>query len=87
LPPQREDDGWSYVDLELDPIRHESGLIEIQDRDEFEDACQKGWITAEDAKVANATAEAMEVWLSRQDEPLAQEGWKRLSALKGRTSG
>lgn len=83
LPPQREDDGWSYVDLELDPIRHESGLVEIQDRDEFEDACQRGWITPENAKAANATAEAMEMWLSRRDEPLGQEGWKKLRALKG----
>ena len=33
LPPQREDDGELDVDLELDPIRHESGLIENQDRD------------------------------------------------------
>src|SRR6185436_1570614 len=44
LRPDREDDQWSYVDLELDVIRHEDGSVEIVDQDEFNTACQDGWI-------------------------------------------
>lgn len=36
LPPQRTDQGWSFIDLELDPIRHERDQrVVTHDEDEF----------------------------------------------------
>ena len=82
LAPKRELDGWSYIDLELDPIRHEGGIIETEDRDEFEAACRNGWMTPEDARIACATAAAMETALHRRREPFGDEGWRRLDAVR-----
>ena len=84
LPPKREHDGWSYIDLELDPVRHKDGTIEIQDRDEFAFACRDGWITPEQAVMANTTAVAMTDALRKRDEPLGNEGWRRLYAVKAK---
>jgi hypothetical protein len=83
LAPERKHDGWSYVDLELDPIRHEGGMIEIEDTDEFDDACRSGWIRPEDARMAHETALAMETALRNHEEPLGDEGWRRLADLHG----
>ncbi len=82
LPPERVEDGWSFVDLELDPIRHEGGIIEIEDRDEFETACRDGWIAAPDAEMAQATAIALEAALHTREEPLGESGWLKLEALR-----
>jgi hypothetical protein len=82
LPPRRETDGWSYIDLELDPVRHESGDTEIQDLDEFDDACRKGWIAEGDARIAKETAAAMELALIKRVEPLGEEGWLRMNSLR-----
>jgi hypothetical protein len=83
LVPIRESDGWTYVDLELDPVRHEDGTIEILDRDEFDNACRNGWIAESDAQMANAVATAMEAALRNREEPLGNEGWRRLDSLRG----
>ena len=82
LAPIRLDDGWSFVDLELDPIQHEDGVIEIADRDEFDAACRDGWIVKEDADMANEVATAMEHALRTRDEPFGAEGWHRLDRLQ-----
>src|SRR5262245_52971908 len=82
LAPECEHDGWSYVDLELDPIRHESGVIQIEDYDEFDVACRDGWITPENARIALDTALAMEGALRKREEPLGDEGWRRLNTLR-----
>lgn len=82
LSPVREGDGWSYVDLELDPVRHENGTIEIQDRDEFDTACRQGWIAESDAHMADAVANAMGAALRNREEPFGKEGWHRLNALQ-----
>src|SRR4051812_1227860 len=63
LRPERVHDGWAYVDLELDPVRHEGGSIEIQDLDEFDTACRSGWMTAADAEIAAKTSAEMETAL------------------------
>ncbi len=84
-PPLRESDGWSYIDLELDPIRHEPGKIEIEDRDEFDEACRGGWISADEARIANETAATMEFALKERTEPLGEEGWRRLKSLLSRS--
>jgi hypothetical protein len=86
LPPQREPEGWSYIDLELDPVRHEDGRIEILDRDEFDVACREGWIESEDAETALAAATAMELALRSRQEPWGDEGWRRLAAARDQRS-
>lgn len=46
LPPIERPDGWSFVDLELDPVRHEfTGLVEIEDEGEFRDGAREGGST------------------------------------------
>jgi hypothetical protein len=80
LPPERTTDGWSFVDLELDAVRHSSGVVEIQDNDEFEAACRNGWITAAEAEVALVTAAAMADALRDHVEPWGDAGWQRLAA-------
>jgi hypothetical protein len=82
LPPERVRDGWRYIDLELDPVRHADGTVEIQDHDEFEAACRNGWITAADAEIALGAAPAMEAALRRREEPLGEEGWRRLDIVR-----
>src|SRR5262245_59662969 len=86
LPPVRTDDGWSYVDLELDVIRHSSGVVEIEDEDEFEAACTVGWIASPDAEVALATATAMADRLRAHEEPWGDEGWQRLDAARSHSA-
>ena len=82
LPPVRTPDGWSFVDLELDPVRHEStGVIEIEDDDEFREACAAGWIDERDAALASATAADRADALRRRDEPWGEVGWRKLAEL------
>jgi hypothetical protein len=81
-PPTRTADGWSFVDLELDPVRHErTGVIEIEDDDEFEEACRHGWIDAQDAATASSAAQELAAMLARREEPWGDAGWRRLAAL------
>lgn len=79
--PMREDDGWSYVDLELDLVRHSDGTTEIVDRDEFDTACLDGWISEKEAEMANEVTNAMDAVLRSGEEPLGEEGWRRLGKL------
>jgi predicted RNA-binding protein associated with RNAse of E/G family len=82
LPPDRTPDGWSFVDLELDLVRHENEVVEVQDREEFETACRNGWISPEDMKRAQITAAALEAALRSGEEPFCSEGWKRLDSIQ-----
>jgi hypothetical protein len=81
LKPQRESDGWSYIDLELDPIRYENGVVEIVDRDEFEEARRRGWMSSSEAEIADRTATAMADVLHKHIEPFGVEGWQRLQRI------
>jgi len=78
LPPERTPDGWSFVDLELDVVRHESGGVEIQDEEEFEVARRAGLITAHDSEVALATVRVMADKLRTREEPWGDSGWNKL---------
>jgi predicted RNA-binding protein associated with RNAse of E/G family len=80
LPPEGTDAGWRYVDLELDPVLHErDSRVEIEDWDEYEQACRNGWMSAEDAALARFTAEDRAGALRRRDEPWQERGWQMLS--------
>ena len=82
LPPRRTGDVWSFVDLELDPVRHEGAGIEIEDDHEFEIACRNGWISEQDAATAISVAATFERNLREAREPWGQEGWRRLEAAR-----
>ena len=82
LPPVQGDAGWSFVDLELDPVRHENGIVEVEDHDEFEVACRNGWISPEEATIALETATRMETALRERVEPWGEEGWNRLQSAR-----
>jgi hypothetical protein len=80
LPPEGTETGWRYVDLELDPVLHErDSRVEIEDRDEYEQACRNGWMSAADARLAHSTAEDRAEALRRRDEPWQKRGWQMLS--------
>ena len=82
LPPRATEAGWSFVDLELDPVRHErTGVIEIEDIDEFDEACDQGWIAPEDSQIAMAAAALMRGALGERTEPWGDDGWRRLRDL------
>jgi hypothetical protein len=82
LPPQRIEGGWRYIDLELDPVLHErDSRVEIEDWDEYEQACRNGWMSADDAHLARVTAEERAEVLRRRDEHWLDRGWQMLSEL------
>jgi hypothetical protein len=81
LPVTRSPTGWTFVDLELDPVRHEiDGRIEVEDQDEFEDALRHEWMSQRDATTALRVAAQVEKSLRERIEPLGQVGWERLEA-------
>lgn len=79
LPPERTDDGWSFVDLELDCVRHHTGVVSIDDRVEFEAACRAGSIAEAEAERALTTVTTMAEKLRNFDEPWGEAGWRRLA--------
>ena len=84
--PERTDQGWRYVDLELDPVRHELDLrVEIEDQDELETSVSAGWVSPEDAAVARRTADELAGGLRAQDRAWHDAGWQLLAQL-GRTT-
>ncbi|MBL7259800.1 DUF402 domain-containing protein [Paractinoplanes lichenicola] len=82
LPPEVVEDGWRYVDLELDPVLHvDEGRVEIEDWDEYEESLLRGWMTAGDAGLARATAEKCAATLRERREPWLERGWQLLDRL------
>ncbi|MBM0259619.1 DUF402 domain-containing protein [Micromonospora sp. 4G55] len=80
LPPERTEAGWRYIDLELDPVLHErDSRVEIEDWDEYEQACRDGWMSVDDAQLAQSTAEDRAEALRRRDEPWQERGWQLFS--------
>jgi hypothetical protein len=76
LPPSTTEDGWRYVDLELDPVWHENdGRVEIEDEDEYEESWRGGFMSADDAKLARVVAEGCAQLLRRDTEPWLRRGW------------
>jgi hypothetical protein len=78
LPPARTEQGWTFVDLELDPVRHESGLVEVDDEDEFAVACHNLWIDRHDAVLARGASDRAVRLLTEHIEPYGSVGWERL---------
>ncbi|GGN94613.1 hypothetical protein GCM10010112_84150 [Actinoplanes lobatus] len=79
LPPEATSTGWRYVDLELDPVWHASdGRVEIEDRDEYEESRDAGWMSADDAELARVTAEECAEVLRTGAQPWLSRGWRML---------
>lgn len=82
LPPERTAEGWRYVDLELDPVRHEQEhWIEIQDEDEYQDSVRQGLMTPAEADLARRSADEGARLLLRPDQPWWSHGWRMLSVI------
>lgn len=78
-PVERTPGGWRYVDLELDPVRHEnSGRIEIEDDDEYEEALRRGWMSAADGELARRTADDLAAALADPGDDRWRHGWEVL---------
>jgi len=87
VPPEPVTDGWSFVDLELDVIRHEdTDRTEIVDHDEFDAARRAGLIGQASADLALATATELQAQVRDRIEPLGSAGWRKLASL-GRSQG
>jgi hypothetical protein len=83
LPPEPVTDGWSFVDLELDVIRHEdTGRTEVVDHDEFRAARRAGLIDPAAARLALATARDVQARARDRVEPLGSAGWRNLAPLR-----
>ncbi|GAB2578293.1 hypothetical protein Aab01nite_09910 [Paractinoplanes abujensis] len=83
LPPEPVEDGWRYVDLELDPVLHlADGRVEIEDWDEYEESLLRGWMTADDGELARATAQACAEELRGPAKPWRERGWELLDGLE-----
>jgi len=79
LPPERTVDGWQYVDLELDPVRHEAdGRVEIEDWDEYQESVDAGRMSGPEARLARRTAEELAEALRCRSEPWQGRGWRLL---------
>jgi hypothetical protein len=79
LPPEQVPDGWRYVDLELDPVRHETdGRVEIEDWDEYAESLAAGWMSAADGELARATAEDLAQRLRTGTGDWQRRGWELL---------
>lgn len=72
------------MDLELDPVRHERGQIEIEDEDGFSQAVALGWIAPNHAAKAQTVAAEYADLLRIRAEPWGTAGWDRLAAIQTR---
>ena len=79
-PPRFNDGEWQYVDLELDPLMHSNGRVELEDEDEFEEACRRGLIESDEATSAAEASEWVVRALQSRQEPFGDVGWDRLDA-------
>jgi hypothetical protein len=84
LPPETAAAGWQYIDLELDPVLHLSDeRVEIEDWDEYDEACRAGWMSPADAQLAQTTAESCAEMLRHRREPWLGRGWQMLHRSTG----
>lgn len=81
-PPELFGSEWRYIDLELDPVRHEQdGRIEIEDWDEYEQSLRDGWMSPDDGRQARSTAEDLAWLLRSRNRPCLERGWQLLSRV------
>jgi len=72
---------WRMVDLDLDVVRTRSGLVEIVDRDEFEQHQVALRYPVDVIAGASAASLAVAAAIERGDEPYATVGWHWLARI------
>ena len=53
--------------------------VEIENWDEHEEACRNGWMSPDDAELAQTTAEHCAEVLRRGAEPWLRRGWQMVA--------
>jgi hypothetical protein len=81
-PGQRENNTWSYIDLELDLVKFTDGRVVVLDEDEFEEARQRGCISDDEASRALSTAQALKERLVTTDRVFDIIGWEKLEQYR-----
>lgn len=77
-----DDDGtWRMIDLDLDVVRTRAGLVEIVDRDEFEQHQVTLGYPTDVIAAADRAASDVAAAIERADEPYASVGWNWLGRL------
>jgi hypothetical protein len=84
LPPVLADGLCTYVDLEIDLYKTNTGQIGVVDVDEFDDACAVGQISDDEQREALAATELVEALLRGDSPPMDHSGWRRLDQLRSR---
>jgi predicted RNA-binding protein associated with RNAse of E/G family len=75
---RRDTDVVSFMDWELDPFRLRSGVVAVEDLDDFAEAREAGLLNNEDAESALAAAAWVERALRRESAPFDTRGDRRL---------
>lgn len=75
---RRDADVVSFMDWELDPFRQWSGLVAVEDVDDFADARAAGLLTDADAELAIAATAWAERALKHQTDPFDARGDHKL---------
>lgn len=81
IPPRRHPWGWSFQDLELDPFRDPSGVVGVDDRDEFDGAVRAGTIDPREAATVEQQARDVTRALTGRHEPFGNSGSEHLTRL------
>lgn len=66
-PPTRDTPGWTFIDLELDPLRDLSGNVIVEDWDEFNQAVSAGQISTREAEHAREECARLVAMLQQHD--------------------
>ena len=76
---RRDSDLIAFLDWELDPFRLRSGLVAVEDLDDFAEVCAEGLLSDRSAEQALAAAGWVERGLRRQTSPFDGRGDHRLA--------
>lgn len=77
-PARLEQQVWSYLDLELDPVGDEDGFREVADEEEFVQAVREGQISSHEAKMAREAAGEVERFMRSLIAPFNAGTWQTL---------
>lgn len=77
-PATRDGDVWSWLDLEIDVFRLDSGTVGIEDEDEFEESCAAGWISDHERAESLRITPVIERMLRERTEPFGDVGREHL---------
>lgn len=79
---RRDSSTAAFIDWELDPFRLRSGLVAVEDVDDFTEARDAGLLTDEEADLALQSAAWVERALKRQVTPFDAFGDRQLAAAQ-----